>query len=233
MRALGRGVFAGNVPQRPRSARPRGTRSSPGIRPRTAGAAPHVPPKTPLPARAPSLISAEPEPGAAQLDQGKIVASGFLVTSRDGAKALELVKEALNQIALPVQRPVELMLLPALWLGMNHRLFAEVPHRLYEFVRVVSGVADQGLAVRMSEQIWRGDQLVPLPRRQCDVERPSLRVDDGMELGRKTSSRVSQSIVFDPPFPPAASWCARTTEASTIEPVSSTSSCSSRKIAAQ
>lgn len=45
--------------------------------------------------------------------------------------------------------------------------------------------------------------------------------------GRNASSRTAQMISSDPPFPPAASWCARTTVASRREPVSSTSMASS------
>jgi len=183
--------------------------------------------------RTPSSTSAQPEPRTTDLDQGEVVASRLLVSSRDSSKALELVKEALNHIALPIQLSIEAMLLLPLRLRMNHRLLSPVPHRLHEFVRVVPGVTDQRLPVRMIEQVRRGDQLVPLPRRQGNVERPPFRVDDDVQLGRKTSSRAAQGIGFDPPFPPDASWCARTTEPSTMEPVLSTSNCSSRKMAAQ
>src|ERR1019366_5986213 len=85
----------------------------------------------------------------------------------------------------------------------------------------------------LREQLLGDRHLVPLARRQRDVERAALRVDDGMELCRKTSSRAAQSIALDPPYPPEESWCARITEPSTIELVSSSSNFSSRKIAAQ
>ena len=103
----------------------------------------------------------------------------------------------------------------------------------HEGVRIVAGVADQRFAICLREQLFGDRHLVPLARRQRDVERAALRVDDGMELCRKTSSRAARSIAFDPPFPPEESWCARITEPSTIEPVSSSSNFSSRKIAAQ
>ena len=130
--------------------------------------------------RTPSSTSAQPEPRTTELDQGEVVASRLLVSSRDCSKALELVKEALNQIALPIQLSIEAMLLLPLRLGMNRWLLSPVPHRLHEFVRVVPGVADQRLPVRMIEQVRRGDQLVPLSRRQGNVERPPFRVDDGV-----------------------------------------------------
>ena len=96
-----------------------------------------------------------------------------------------------------------------------------------------AGSSGAGPAAGVGKEFRRSDQFVSLTRRHRDVDRPRFRVDDSVELGRKTSSRAAQSISLDPPFPPDASWCARTTEPSTIEPVSSTSSCSSWKILAQ
>ena len=68
-----------------------------------------------------------------------------------------------------------------------------------------------------------------MPLGQRDVDRPALRRRDRVDLGRKASSRTAQMIASDPPFPPAASWCARTVVASRREPVSSTSMASSLK----
>jgi len=100
--------------------------------------------------------------------------------------------------------------------------------------KIISGtVSDEHLAVRVGQELVGRDHFVALARRERDVERAALGVDDGVELCRKASSRAAQSVASDPPFPPDASWCARTMEPSTIEPVSSTSSCSSRKIVAQ
>lgn len=60
-----------------------------------------------------------------------------------------------------------------------------------------------------------------------------MRVRDGVDFRRETSTTSTDIVTFDPPFPPDASWCARTTEPSMMEPVSSTSTCSSLKILAQ
>jgi hypothetical protein len=73
----------------------------------------------------------------------------------------------------------------------------------------------------MLDQVFRFRRVVLLARREDDVEWLTLTGGDGVELGRKTSSRAAQSIASDPPFPPAASWCARTTVPSMSEPTSS------------
>lgn len=74
-----------------------------------------------------------------------------------------------------------------------------------ELVRVVAGVADERSAGGEIEQLGRGDHLVSLARRQRDVERPPFRVDDRVDLGRRTSLRASNSVPLDPPLPPDAS----------------------------
>jgi hypothetical protein len=71
------------------------------------------------------------------------------------------------------------------------------------------------------DQVLRFRRVVLLAGREDDVKRLPFAGGDRVELGRKTSSRAAQSIASDPPFPPAASWCARTTVPSMSEPTSS------------
>jgi hypothetical protein len=54
---------------------------------------------------------------------------------------------------------------------------------LDELVGVVACVADEGLASGVAKQLLGGDHFVAVPRRERDVDRAALGVDDGMELG--------------------------------------------------
>jgi hypothetical protein len=56
--------------------------------------------------------------------------------------------------------------------------------------------------------IWADDgfDMVLLTRRELDVDRASFGVDERVDLGGETTSRTTQRIADDPPFPPAASW---------------------------
>ena len=74
-----------------------------------------------------------------------------------------------------------------------------------EVIGVVAGVTDERVALRVIEQLEGRNHFVALSRRQRDVERPRFRVDDRVDLGRKTSTRVSNSVALDPPLPPDAS----------------------------
>src|SRR5262245_15882400 len=116
---------------------------------------------------------------------------------------------------------------------MDHRNHASRPDLSAKGCRVVAGVADQRPTARKVEKLKGRHHLVPLPWRQRDVERPPLRVDDRVDLGREPSSRASDRVLLDPPFPPDASWCARTTVPSTAENVSSTSTRNLRNTCAQ
>jgi hypothetical protein len=98
-------------------------------------------------------------------------------------------------------------------------------------VRIAHG--NEGFAVRVLEKLIGHCHFVPPPRRERDVDRaaPWYRRLRGVCLKNLFENGPEHWI--GPPFPPDASWCARTTEPSTIEPVSSTSICSSSKIVAQ
>ena len=63
---------------------------------------------------------------------------------------------------------------------MNDRSHALAAHRPYEVIRVVAGIANQSLAMRVRKQLLGGYQLVPLARRQRDIERTRFGVDDGV-----------------------------------------------------
>ena len=112
-----------------------------GTRARTLAALVYAASEATPAARAPSLTLAKPQPRAAELDEREVVARSLLVASGDGAKPLEPMEKDFDQVALPVKRAVEPMLLLPLGLRMNDRLHALFAHGQYEVVRVVAGIA--------------------------------------------------------------------------------------------
>lgn len=147
---------------------------------------------------------------------------------RDSTESLEAVEEELDEVALGVELSILRDCARSFRLGADDGLDAASFELGAKLVGVVPGVSDESTASCVVEELGRCDQFVALAGRQRDVERPTFRVDDRVDFGRKTSSRASQSIALDPPFPPDASWCARTMVPSMIDAVSSTSSWSSR-----
>jgi hypothetical protein len=116
------------------------------------------------------------------------------------------VEANLDEVANPIELAIKRQRSLALGLRVNDSLDASRLDLLAELVRVVTGIADESAAVSVVEELSSGHHLVALARRQRDVERPAFRVDDRVDFGRKTSTRASQSILLDPPFPPDASW---------------------------
>ncbi len=176
----------------------------------------------------------EPELRARKLKQREVVPGGLLETRRNGTKALQVVKADLNAISTGVALAIEPRLVLSTWIRVNDRLDAELSKLTPNGVRVVAGIGDQGFAARVFRDDVLGDGgLVPLPLRELDVERPPFAVDERVDFRGEPTSRVTKSIGDDPPFPPAASWWARITDASRMTASSSSSSWSALNIAAQ
>ena len=151
-----------------------------GARARTLAALVYAASEATPAARAPSSASAKPQPRATELDECEEVARSLLVARGDGAKPLESMEKDLDQIALPIERAVQPMLLLPLGLRVNHGFHASAAHGMYEVVRVVAGIPNQSLAMCVGKQLLGGHHLVPLARRQRDVERTRFRIDDGV-----------------------------------------------------
>jgi hypothetical protein len=179
-----------------------------------------------------SLI--DPHEDASDVNNGEKISCGFLVTAGDRSKAFDVMKEALD-IAAQAIKPFGLSpsVVFARRIHCNDGFHSARTNRVDDTIRVVASVGDQRLASRVLNEILCLRRVVLLTRGQRDVEGFALGRRDGVDLGRKTSSRTAQTISLDPPFPPAASWCARTTEPSMSEPTSSTATRSSLKSRSQ
>jgi hypothetical protein len=150
------------------------------------------------------------------------VGGRLLVAAGDGSEAFDIMEEALDVSAKTVQgaRLAPAVVLPS-WIHGDDGLHPSLADRIDDRVGVVPRICDESFAGRVLDQVLRFRRVVLLTGREDDVERLPLAGGDRVELGRKTSSRAAQSIASDPPFPPAASWCARTTVPSMSEPTSS------------
>jgi hypothetical protein len=117
------------------------------------------------------------------------------------------MEEDLNAVTLSVASLVDTWLLLACRIRANHRLD---PERLQLFsyrVGIVCCIREESLAARMvGYDGFRDGRLVLLPGRDFDVERAPFDVDERVDFRGEPTSRMTQCVPDDPPFPPAASW---------------------------
>ena len=169
-----------------------------------------------------SLI--DPHVDAGDVYDREEISPGLLVATGDCSKAFDVMEEALDLATQTIEGTIlSASVVFACRVHRNDRLHASRSGCADNAVCVVTGVGDQRLASRVFDERLRLGGIVMLTWGQNDVERFAFGRRDRVDFGRKTSSRTAQTIALDPPFPPAASWCARTTEPSMIEPTSSTS----------
>jgi len=141
-----------------------------------------------LRARAALGLLRQPDQRRGEVHQREIVAPGLLIPRRDAAAALQVVEEALDAVADPVESFVVAALHRATAVRRDDRLHAARLHRLADVRRVVSFVADEGAALRVLDERVGDRGLVPLAGRQLEVERPPLRVDDRVDLGGESTT---------------------------------------------
>lgn len=156
------------------------------------------------------------------MDGRQEVGSRLLVATGDGTEAFDVMEEALNIAAEPIESArFATSVVFSRGIHRDDGLHPSPMDSCDDGIGVVPRIRYQSLAGGVSDQLLRFRRVVLLAGREDDMEGLALRRGDRVDLGGKTSSRTAQMIASDPPFPPAASWCARTTVPSMSEPTSS------------
>ena len=115
------------------------------------------------------------------------------------------MEEDLDEVPMPVQLRVVAPYSSTRGIGWDDVVHTVAADGSTDVASIVAGIRDASLALRVLDERRSHGRFVLLSRSQRDVERSPLEIYDRVELGRKTSTRASQSIVSEPPFPPAAS----------------------------
>jgi hypothetical protein len=123
---------------------------------------------------------------------------------------LELAEEALNLVALAVER------LAKAWLPFAVGLCRDVRHGALGFDQVADAVCiislvgkHDGARFEPVKQVVRGRGIVRLASRQAEPHGQALASDERVDLGRETAPRATETMISTPLFAVAACWCAR------------------------
>ena len=149
---------------------------------------------------------AQPELGGGEFEHGEEVGGVFFVSGGEASEVFDAIEEALDAIARPIEYRAEARF-PA---TMDHR--RDVWSRAggldlaAQPVGIVGLVGQHdGALVQVPEQLLGDRAIARLARRQDQFERQTIGVDERVDLRGESTSRTTQSVSFDPPFPPDAS----------------------------
>ncbi len=134
------------------------------------------------------MSSVEPEQYANQGDGGKKRVGELVVAGCDRAILLELAEEALNEVALAIQREVGLARLAEIGLRRNDRRDATLLERRDEGIGVIPLVGQQRIWKLIRRDVveqWNGlldvGSLTGRERQRGGI---AERIDNGVNLGR-------------------------------------------------
>jgi hypothetical protein len=133
------------------------------------------------------VFSNHPNQDTGDEDHSEIAACGLLVAGGDPAELLDAVEEALDEVSLLVDVPVEVS-----WFGASpgrdHGLTALGDDQLDHIAGVEGLVGEDVLALLSAQQSARLGNIVNLPTGDPQVDRIAEGIDDHMDLGREATA---------------------------------------------
>ncbi len=143
---------------------------------------------------APSLSSVEKDDSRDQLDRCEKILGEFVVACRDGAKVLNFIEEALDEIALAVECEIAIALGLSIGFGRNYGRDFSLRKAIDERISVVGLVCDQGLRIGIFNQALGASQIVDLPCRE-PIGGIAQGVDEGVNFCCQSATRSADSLV--------------------------------------
>src|SRR5271166_4474123 len=152
-----------------------------------------------------------PEEYANQCEGGKESVCELIVAGGESAVLLELVEEALDEIALTVEGEIGFARLAAIGFRGDDGRDATLLERLDQRVGVIALIGENGFGLDLVEQRHRLCDIGRLARRERQRHGVAERIDDGVDLGRQSATGSADGLIFAFFFlAPALCWWART-----------------------
>ena len=108
---------------------------------------------------------------------------------------LESVEEALDEVALAIEREITTARRLAVGLGRNHRRDVAPFERIDEGVSVESRVAKQRPWIDRFQQRLRASQIVRLSGREHHLDGIAERIDQGVDFGGQPAARTADRLL--------------------------------------
>jgi len=140
------------------------------------------------------------------VQSGEEVAGGLFVAGRDASELLEIIEEALDEIAFGVKREIAVAFDLAVRLGRDDRADFARLYALDEAIGVVTLVAEHGFGFDLGGQRLGLRDVVGLAAGQGERQRIAERVDDRVDFRRQAAARTAYGLV-QAPFLRAPALC--------------------------
>lgn len=133
------------------------------------------------------------------------VSGELVVAGGNAAQMLELVEEALDEVALSIAFEIDGSNHPHVALAWDVRGGSARGEEVDDRSGAVTAIGD-GFArwAQAGDEVWQGGFVGGLPRRQQQPNRQAHRIDDDMDFGTQSSTRTANGAILAPFFPPAA-----------------------------
>jgi hypothetical protein len=131
------------------------------------------------------------------MDCPEKVASGFVITSGDGAVLLQLVEKVINQVTRLVKVPVIIArLFTATARGDDNALASDFQRCDDPLLGVISFIDEDRACLRVRQQYVSPFEIVGLPRREMKAGRIAQSVGGGVNLGAQTAPATPDCLCF-------------------------------------
>src|SRR5258705_10373146 len=139
----------------------------------------------------PPTHKSHPDTGRGKLDEREIVGVVLFEARGDSSKVLELVEEALHEIAQVVEKGAESWPVHAPGYGLDVGPGAALGHARAQGVAVIGAVAEQDLArTEGAQHVGGALAVVGLAGAELQGNRIAVGIDEGVDLGRQPAPRA-------------------------------------------
>ena len=129
------------------------------------------------------------------MDRCEKISGEFVVARRNGAKVLNFIEEALDEVALGVKSVVAVAFDGSVGLGRADRFDAAHTQSLDEAIGVVSLVADEGVGLDLGGERLGLRHVVDLAAGETNGERQAERVDDDVDFRGQSAARSADRFL--------------------------------------
>src|SRR6202023_1195846 len=162
------------------------------------------------------MSSVEQYCNSGELHSGKEISGEFVVACGDSAEVLELIEEALDEVAFAIEREVACPLDLTVGFGRDDRSDFPLREDLDEPIGIVGLVSNQGIWIGVLDQWFCASKIMVLARCEHQLDWIAQSIDERMNFGGQSAARSADRLRAVFFRAPALCWCARTIEAPII-----------------